>query len=264
MDCTFCLDCIHACPFDNVGITTRVPTAELWRDPFRSGIGRFSQRTDLTALVALLIFASFINAFAMIPPVYALREQLGRWLGGASATAELAIIFAIGLGLIPAALLALAGQATRRLAHLEHEPLLRVIGRYIYALAPLGFGMWLAHYSFHFLTGGLTIIPVAQSFLADIGLSGARPQWGLGQVVPGDWLFPIEAFSLYAGAFGSLLSVWKAAPPLSLRGRGGRGGEGLRAALPWMLLILLLLAVGLLILVQPMEIRGTFMAPGLR
>ena len=93
MDCTFCLDCIHACPYDNVGIIGRVPTSELWRDPFRSGIGRFSQRLDLAALVALFVFGSFINAFAMIRPVYALRDQIGRWLGRPSPTLELAVIF---------------------------------------------------------------------------------------------------------------------------------------------------------------------------
>ena len=25
LDCTFCLDCVHACPHDNVGIGCRVP-----------------------------------------------------------------------------------------------------------------------------------------------------------------------------------------------------------------------------------------------
>ena len=37
----------------------------------------------------------------------------------------------------------------------------------------------------------------------------------------------------------------------------------LRAALPWMVLCLLLLAAGLWILVQPMEMRGTMMMYGL-
>ena len=41
--------------------------------------------------------------------------------------------------------------------------------RYTYGLAPLGFGMWLAHYGFHFLTGLYTIIPVTQSALASLG-----------------------------------------------------------------------------------------------
>ena len=82
-----------------------------------------------------------------------------------------------------------------------------MISRYVYALVPLGFGMWLAHYSFHFLTGGLTLVPVVQSFLADVGLFGGAVQWGLGPVVPGEWLFPIEAIFLYAGAFASIVAA---------------------------------------------------------
>ena len=38
MDCTFCLDCIHACPHDNVGILAEAPGKELWHDSFRSGL----------------------------------------------------------------------------------------------------------------------------------------------------------------------------------------------------------------------------------
>ena len=30
MDCTFCLDCIHACPHENVGILARPLGSELW------------------------------------------------------------------------------------------------------------------------------------------------------------------------------------------------------------------------------------------
>ena len=50
MDCTFCLDCIHACPHDNIGILSSVPGAELGHDHRRSGVGRFSYRLDLAAL----------------------------------------------------------------------------------------------------------------------------------------------------------------------------------------------------------------------
>jgi ferredoxin len=39
MDCTFCLDCVHACPHDNIGILSRLPASELMVDPIRSGIG---------------------------------------------------------------------------------------------------------------------------------------------------------------------------------------------------------------------------------
>ncbi len=209
MDCTFCLDCVHACPYDNVGLIARTPTAELWTDPFRSGIGRFSQRTDLAALVLLFAFGSFLNAFAMIRPVYGVQAALARWLGTTSRAPGLALIFALGLGALPIAVLTAAAAASRVFGGLSHEPLWTVMRRYIYSLAPLGFGMWLAHYAFHFLTGGLTIVPVMQSFLADIGLYAGAPAWGLGPLVPAGWLFPIEALLLYLGAFGSLIVAFQ-------------------------------------------------------
>jgi hypothetical protein len=261
MDCTFCLDCVHACPYDNVGILRRLPSSELWSDPFRSGIGRFSSRPDLVALVVLLSFGAFINAFAMIKPVYGLQAQLARWLGTGARAPGLAVIFVAGIVVVPALLVALAGLVTRLLSRSGGGSTWGAISRYAYALVPMGFGMWLAHYAFHFLTGGLTIVPVVQSFLADIGLWGAKIQWGMGGLVPLEWLFPIEAALLYLGATGSLISVFQIA-----RGRFGDQGPAarqsmLRSALPWAVLVLLMLVAGLWILIQPMEMRGTMMMP---
>jgi polyferredoxin len=28
LDCTMCLDCVHACPHDNIALVTRIPGAE--------------------------------------------------------------------------------------------------------------------------------------------------------------------------------------------------------------------------------------------
>ena len=44
----------------------------------------------------------------------------------------------------------------------------RIALRYAYGLVPFGFGMWLAHYGFHFLTGALTVVPVTQSAAIDL------------------------------------------------------------------------------------------------
>ncbi len=246
MDCTFCLDCVHACPYD----------------PFRSGIGRFSRRLDLATLVALFVFGSFINAFAMIRPVYGLRENLAHWLGTTSPVPGLALIFVIGLVVLPIVLVSGAAWLGRapfvlRFASFA-SPVRQTIARYIYALVPLGFGMWLAHYSFHFLTGALMVVPVVQSFLADVGLYGGTVQWGMGPLVPTDWLFPIEAVFMYAGATGSLIAAFQIAAD-QVNDRGGSREVILGAAAPWMILTLLLLAFGLWVLVQPMEMRGTFM-----
>jgi hypothetical protein len=142
------------------------------------------------------------------------------------------------------------------------EPIRGLISRYIYALVPLGFGMWLAHYSFHFLTGGLTLVPVVRSFLADVGLFGGAVQWGLGPVVPGEWLFPIETIFLYAGAFASIVTALQIAQNHLGTAQTGEPAAVLRAAAPWIALTLLLLIAGLAILVQPMEMRGTLLMSG--
>ena len=47
MDCTFCLDCVRACPHDNVGVLATIPGSDLWSDRLRSSIGHFSRRPDL-------------------------------------------------------------------------------------------------------------------------------------------------------------------------------------------------------------------------
>ena len=64
MDCTSCLDCVHACPHDNVGLIAGLPTAELWNDRQRSGVGRFGRRPDIAALIVVLVFGAFANAAA--------------------------------------------------------------------------------------------------------------------------------------------------------------------------------------------------------
>src|SRR5687768_2859845 len=53
IDCTFCLDCVQACPHDNVGIISRLPATELMTDGMRSGVGFLSKRKDLSALIKI-------------------------------------------------------------------------------------------------------------------------------------------------------------------------------------------------------------------
>ena len=251
-DCTFCLDCVHACPHDNVGWLLRVPTAELWSEPWRSGVGRFSQRLDLAALLVLLTFGGFMNAFGMVRPVYGLIAWLARLPLLHNVTAVLVLLYGSGLLLLPAALVFLTALASRAWSH-EAASLRTVIAHFAPTLAPTGFGMWLAHYMFHFLTGGLTIIPVVQNVLWRWGWPAlGDPLWQLGPVVPPDFLFPLEVVLLYTGLTGSLVVGFQRA---SARYADRR--RALAAFLPWALLCLLLVAAGVWILAQPMEMRGT-------
>ena len=255
MDCTFCLDCAHACPYDNVGISARLPASELWLDPWRAGIGRFSRRPDLAALVAVFAFGALLNAFAMVTPVYALQDWLAGFLGTQSEALVLAIIFVVGLGVAPVTLLGLAGWVSRQTSSSGRGlPLRRWTTRYTFALVPLGFGVWLAHYAFHFLTGFWTFVPVLQSFVADVlgtALLGA-PRWDLGSLVPMGWLYPLELGFLALGWFGSLLVVFRLAAADEPRRPWG-------VFVPWGVLLSLLLLAAIWLMGQPMEMRGTFL-----
>jgi ferredoxin len=254
MDCTFCLDCVKACPHDNVGVLTRVPTAELWADPRRAGIGQFGQRRDLAALTLVLVFGAFLNAFGMVKPVYGFERWLGTLLHIGAEPVLLAIIFGIGMIVLPVILIGLAAAAGRALTH-GADSLTTVALRYCYTLVPLGLGMWLAHYGYHLLTGGLTIIPLAQQFCADLGfpLLG-HPNWAIAGLIPADWtwLTPIAVVALQCGAFGSLLALGRIAGRQHRERRMAR-----RAALPWAILIVALCCAGIWLMMQPMEMRGS-------
>ncbi|HSH46189.1 MAG TPA: hypothetical protein VK966_10050, partial [Longimicrobiales bacterium] len=155
MDCTFCLDCVQACPHDNVGVMARVPGAELVSDRWRSGIGRLTERPDLLALAMAVVFGGFVNAAGMIGPVHDVRATVGMALGTHSETVTWSLFFLTGMVVLPAALLALTTFVSRAAAGGE-VPGRTVLLRFGYGLVPLGFGMWLAHYAFHFLASGLT------------------------------------------------------------------------------------------------------------
>jgi ferredoxin len=251
-DCTFCLDCVYACPHDNIGVSSRMPGSELWDDSPRSGVGRLSRRGDLSALVTIFTFGALLNAFAMVSPVYAVQTWLSRVLHTTDRAPILGILFLALLVIEPLVLMGLAGWLSRRMARKSAEPLLPRITRYAYALTPVGFGMWLAHYGFHFLTGFLTVIPVTQAALQDAGVPWfGMPAWQLSGMRAGAVL-PLEIGVLGLGLLGSLLVAFRIA-------ERDDAERALLAALPWMLLCTLLFAIGCWLLFQPMEMRGTFL-----
>jgi hypothetical protein len=255
MDCTFCLDCIQACPYDNVGIQLRAPTREFRRLPqWRSGVGTLVERIDMAALVIVLVFAAFLNAFGMVAPVYALEQWLAVVFGTSSEPLVLGLVFLMGLVALPLLLVTLAAWTSQALAG-GAEPLGANIAHFSFALIPIGFGMWLAHYGFHFLIGALTIVPVMQSFLADFGLAmSGEARWDLAAIVPAAWLAPLELLMLELGMLVSLTVGYRIA-----RERQTTVAQAIRALLPWAVLIVALFFVGAWLMTQPMEMRGTIL-----
>lgn len=250
LDCTFCLDCVYACPHDNIGIQSRLQGLELWIDPIRSGIGRISRRPDLTALILLFTFGALLNAFGMVSPVYAVHAWLARNWGLHTEAASLSVLFLAALVVEPFLLLGAASAASRSLARMR-TPLIQVALQFAPSLVPIGAGVWVAHYMFHFLTGILTWIPVLQRALIDLGLPLlGRPIWTLGGLPPGR-IYPIEIGFLLLGLSGSLL----VSRMIGLRLAPERPWA---AALPWMALHTLLFIAAAWLLAQPMEMRGSW------
>ena len=258
MDCTFCLDCIHACPHQNVGILAAPPGGELWRDTFRSGLGRFAKRPDLAALIVVLAFGAFANAAGMVAPVVEGRDQLAVLLGQRSPFLVTSAFYAVCLLLLPALLIGTAAALSRWFGQLKMS-WLEVATRFSYALVPLGFSMWLAHYSFHFLASFDAIIPVIQRFAGDRGWTVlGKPTWARACCRPvAEWLPRLETVYLDLGMLLSLYAGYRIALTQS-----ERASQAMKVVAPWALLTLLMFAVGVWIILKPMQMRGMLPAAG--
>ena len=257
LDCTFCLDCIQACPYDNVAIAARLPGRELVRDRWRSGIGRLTDRPDVLALAMVVVFAAFLNAAGMILPMQMLEMEIGGLLGTGSETVVWTLVLVLGLLVVPTLLVLGAGALGRWLAGDPEVSTRDAVLRLAFGLVPVGFGMWLAHYAFHFLAGGLNLIPVLHRGAVDLGLASGPPDWTLSALVPADWLLPLELLVLEAGLLGSLVLLYYISRRTFATARAA-----LRGVIPWAVLALGLAGAGAWIMMQPMAMRGTMM-PGM-
>ncbi len=248
MDCTACMNCVRACPYDNVALVARSPGRELARDPWRRRWG-----LPLLVVSVLLLFWGLLNAVAMVPPFYDAAAWLSRVTGSRNEAFLLALVF----GLFSLAGLALAGAAAvaSDLAGGAGFAPRRALMRWGYPLVALAFGFWAAHYLFHFLTGATSIVPVMQHFFEWRGFD-VDPDWRLARLVPSRWLFPVTA--LVSGGYallGAYLTV-----RIALRDFGRRGAA---AMWPMLLFVVALAAFQLLVLGLPMEMRGTVLGPSL-
>lgn len=261
LDCVLCLDCARACPHENVGLLARTPGAELVNPD------AWPRRYDVAFLVIGLAFMGLVNAFGMVPPVYALMESLAQGLGltalglsdQAIAGVVLLLIFGIGAVALPVGLTLLAAQLARWLtgtanpASAKHVSLRVALTSFAPAFVPIGLGFWTAHYGFHFLTGMLTIIPVFQNFLVDHGITAlGQPDWTLGGISDMGVIGAIQTVALLGGFFGSLLVAQRIAFRLYRR-------DAMPGLLPWALLLLVMMLAGMWLFSLPMDMRGTLL-----
>ena len=241
MDCTFCLDCVKACPSENVGILAVAPGSDLLHEGKRSAVGEYSRRPDIAALVLVMTFAAFANAAGMVPAVLEFEKKHGltSW------------ILLVGfITVLPAALASICAWASGKISA-SKTPWRPTLCGMAVLFAPLGFSMWVAHFSFHFLTGLFTPWPVFQRLLRESGLSSSVPDWNIPAGAFAG-LPAIEIILLNVGCLFTLWLLWKKTLSISSR-------HPLFAFLPWALIACGLYAIGIWIILQPMEMRGTLL-----
>jgi hypothetical protein len=250
LDCTACLDCVRACPHDNIGLLPALPARELTADGPRSSLGRLPRRLDLAALALLVVAGAFVNAAGMLAPVTAAVDDLALRLG--SKPWAQTILLVIGLVLVPAAALALCGLLSRSFGHAGRS-WRELATRFSLSLLPLGFAMWTAHFVFHLGTGFGTLVPVVQRIAQQAGSRAlGDPDWRMSH--PAAAHGPLLGIEILLLDLGLLLSLYTALG-IARRITAGRR-RPLATLLPFALLATALWLLGLWILVQPMEMRG--------
>ncbi|MBT5136585.1 MAG: hypothetical protein HOM36_03420 [Phycisphaerae bacterium] len=229
LDCTFCLDCVRACPHDNVSIMPTFPASDLLDDDFRGSI-RSLDRNDYTALMLVFVFGAFANAAGMIAPINNAIDAVSRWLGASSTHLVTAGFILTSVFIVPTILLYCIKKATQTSNHVA------------WSLVPLGVGMWASHLLFHFFTSYQSIMPVTQRALHDLGYAVAPTQiWGMASSP--EWLLQGELFLLGVSFLASFAICLRLTTTLQQR-------------VTWGTTIALLFVAGAWILLQPMQMRG--------
>lgn len=240
LDCSMCLDCVRACPHDNVSLFARTPGREL-RQP-----DAWARRWDVSFLVIALAFMGISNAFGMVPPYYALQESLALNFGITNEAIVLLLIF----GIINIALPIIVGISAAYLGRTftgmtKRDSIRDTLAAFAPAFVPIGFGIWFAHYSFHFLIGPGLIVPVIQEFFGGVG------DWQT-------WSFSIDANLIaiiqLVVLMGGFLWSMRLAQQKALRLYRRKGLLGL---MPWAFVFLVMMLVAWQIFTLPMEMRGT-------
>ena len=266
LDCTFCLDCVRACPHDNIGLIAVSPGMVVVNDSRRSSIGLLSRRLDIAALALIFVFAAFMNAAFMTAPVASWRDNLAVRLGLESPQAITSILLLTGLVLVPAVIAVAAsrqsaaflqtsngGALTRRRYNSAFMTTRELFCRFSMCLVPLGAAMWAAHFLFHLDTGWTSGWVAFQRATQDIGLRFFKASviGSSSPLISADALLVTQTLVLDAGLLLAIYLGWRVARAYAPRAR-----DALRVLAPWAGVTTVLFGFGIWIFLQPMQMRG--------
>jgi hypothetical protein len=155
------------------------------------------------------------------------------------------VMYVVGLLIVPGLLVAGCGWLSRLGAKVSWRDL---TCSFSLALVPVGFSMWLAHFSNHLFAGWNTVIPAAERFITRAPSASCPQAW-----VP-DWIPSLQLCLLGLGLVVTLYTTWRVARRLA-----SGDGMALAAMSPWAVLAGALYSAGVWIVFQPMQMRGMMM-----
>ncbi len=236
MDCTFCLDCVKACPHDNVGLIAVAPGRDLIADLPRSSVGRYAASRSRGAGPAAR-FRRLANAAGMVLPVLNWLERLapGGDLLVVTGLALLALVF------LPAACAGAAASVSSKFGRARLAG--KTFRRFAYGPGPLDSACgWRILSS----TFSRRLSPLSPSSIAarEVGSIASEPVWTVAS-----WAFydlpALELLRWISAFFSPSTSLGRREVAFPKRTLG--------TFLPWAILAALLFAAGVWIIFQPME-----------
>lgn len=251
LDCTFCLDCVSACPHGNIGVVAQTPGRELASTRWRSGLRAVAGRLDLAMLLLVVSVGGLVNALGMTAPIVALIDRVEDGTGFDRRLLEGAFVLsAVAVGIGTMMVLALhRGSARWR----------GTVATWSFATLPLGVGVWVVHLGFHLVTGWSTADAVVGRVWHELGWRDTVPDPLLSCCAPPPpWLIPVEYLVLscsLAAAMG--VAWWSMRDAVADERRPIR----FRSLVPgWSVASIWLIAFwacAAWMVLQPMEMRGT-------
>jgi hypothetical protein len=118
--------------------------------------------------------------------------------------------------------------------------------------------MWAAHLLFHLFTGWATLGPAIHQAGADFGWHFLPPaRWGMElPLLSANTMLSAQLLLLDAGLLLTLYLGWRLAQHWT-----ARSSRAILLLLPWATSVAVAYAVGVWILLQPMQMRGVMMNP---
>ncbi len=245
-ECNLCLDCVRACPYDNITLQAQSFGADLM------GFHSHRKSLDEASTVAAVLGVALLQTVVMLNARTGWEAAAGRWLGMAPGPVLYTLIF-VTLGLIvPVLLVGLVSYLGAPREEFRGD-VFRAFRTYAYAFLPLGLGLHAAH-NFHHLfgEGGAMWTGVKNAVAQYTGweaLASASPAASAFSIAP-NTLFTLQWLALVSGLFLAF-RVGVAV----VRRNTAQSRLAFRTALPIMLFAIAYTVLNIIVLSAPMAHR---------